>query len=92
MVISEIRTAHRNLVNEINELKKLKSKFTKKADQSKDWWKGEAGKTFRDEHNEIDKKIVKLIVMVESIESQIKRLESEVRRADIERQAKKKIK
>ena len=85
---SEIRNKAKNLNSDNQEINLGKDRCKEYANNSQLWWKGDAGKAFRSQYNDIHNEIKVLINKIRNLETRTVSLSSNVQRAENERQSK----
>lgn len=84
----EIRRKAAGVGQAADEIRREKDKYQGIANSAGTWWQGEAGRVFKEEYEEINSDISRLISKMGNLESGLNRMASEVQRADEERRRK----
>ncbi|MBS5914416.1 MAG: WXG100 family type VII secretion target [Paenibacillus macerans] len=85
----EISSAARKVHTEAMDLKNAERRFSSTLGGIDTWWKGQAGKAFAEDYNQLAKRAMeRLYSEMENMKSGLDRLASEVRSADEQRRRK----
>ena len=81
----EVEGVARRVNSSINEVKRKQDNFMREVINIGGWWEGEASKAFKEECGDINAEINRLVSNMKSLESKLRALANQMRRADEER-------